>query len=72
MFIIPSRDAILDLPAFMSLKKALVLLFREPKNLSTPLPSPDAPRQCSRSSSRNAHERRGPLPRRTPAFLAGP
>jgi len=60
MLKILSRDAILDLPAFMSLKKALVLLFREPKDLSTPLLSPNAPRQCSIPSSRKAHEYRGP------------
>ena len=41
MFIILSSDAILDLPAFMLLKKTLVLLFREPKDLSTPSPSPN-------------------------------
>ena len=45
----------------MSLKQALVLLFREPKDLSTPLLSPNAPRQYSRPSSRKAHEYRGPL-----------
>ena len=38
-----SSDAIFDLLAFMSLKKALVLLFREPKNLSTLLLSPNVP-----------------------------
>jgi len=48
MFIIPPRDAILDLP------------FREPKDLSTPLPSPSAPRRRSSPSSRRAHEYRGP------------
>jgi hypothetical protein len=41
MSTILSSDAILDLPAFMSLKNTLVLLFREPKNLSTPLLSPN-------------------------------
>ena len=56
-----SSDAILDLPAFMSLKEALVLLFRAPKNLSTPLLSPNVPRQCSSPSFRKAHEYRGPL-----------
>jgi len=59
MFIIPPRDAILDLP------------FREPKDLSTPLPSPSAPRRRSSPSSRRAHERRGPPPRRTPACPCG-
>jgi len=44
MLTILSRDAILDLLAFMLLKKTLVLLFREPKNLSTLLLSPNAPR----------------------------
>ena len=39
----PSRDAILDLPAFMSLKKALVLLFREPKEPLNPAPVPERP-----------------------------
>jgi len=38
-----SSDAILYLPAFMSLKEALVLLLREPKDLSIPLLSPNAP-----------------------------
>jgi len=36
-----SSDAVFDLLAFMSLRKALVLPFREPKNLSTPLLSPN-------------------------------
>jgi hypothetical protein len=43
MFIISSRDAILDLSAFMSLKKTLVLLFMALKNLSpTPIPEHSA------------------------------
>jgi len=72
MFITQSSDAIFDLPAFILLKKALVLLFREPKNLSTPLLSPNAPRQCSSPSSRKAHEYHGP-PSTTNRFVrAGP
>ena len=54
MLTILSRDAIFDLPAFTSLKEALVLPFREPKDLSTPLLSPNVPRQCSSPSSRKA------------------
>jgi len=41
MSTILSSDAILDLPAFMSSRNTLVLLFREPKDLSTPSPSPN-------------------------------
>jgi hypothetical protein len=48
----------------MPLKEALVLLFREPKEISALLLSPNAPRQYSSLSSRNAHERR--------LVLAGP
>jgi len=72
MLKILSSDVILDLPAFMSLKKILVLLFRAPKDLSTPLLSPNAPRQCSIPSSRKAHEYRGPPSRRTPVCSRGP
>jgi hypothetical protein len=60
----PIEGCILDLPAFMPSKEALVLLFREPKEISALLLSPNAPRQYSSLSSRNAHERR--------LVLAGP
>jgi len=72
MLTILSSNAILDLPTFTSLKEALVFLFREPKDLSTLLLSPNAPRQCSIPSSRKAHEYRGPPPRRTPVCSCGP
>ena len=68
MFIILSRDAILDLSAFMSLKKILVLLFMALKNLST-CSCPNTPRQYSSLSSRKTHEYHGLLPRRLSARL---
>jgi len=42
MSMILFSDAILDLPASMPLKKALIILFRELKDLSDPLLSPSA------------------------------